>query len=329
MKSIKAIIKPLYVRWSVYKFCRSEYKYLVKNLGTERTFQNKNKLKYSLLLQCHIIEKGLSLSDVRLGFGVPKIVRLLTDLKEYEHRYHDQEMLVFVLSIVQQYIEFHNSNDTGVDDKIKRLYDELIAKVEHVSKQKYQKYYGGTETKKGIDIKGTDFPYAKFAKLRHSIRTFTGEPVPKDVICKALEIAETTPSACNRQPWDIYVLTKKENVFKILEIQTGARQFMEQVSAVVVIASTANAFSITEGHQPYLNGGLYAMNLMLAFHSLGIGTIPLNLGIDNNKIRVLKREIGMSNDSLPVLMLAIGQIPESLKVACSKRFSYTEYTHFD
>lgn len=124
-------------------------------------------------------------------------------------------------------------------------------------------------------------------------------------------------------------MTNKENVLKILDIQTGARQFKEQVSAVVVIASTATAFSITEAHQPYLNGGLYAMNLMLAFHSLGIGTIPLNLGIDNNKLSVLKKQIGMRNDSLPVLMLAIGQIPESLKVACSKRFSYTEYTHFD
>ena len=33
--------------------------------------------------------------------------------------------------------------------------------------------------------------------------------------------------------------------------------------------------------------------------------------------------------SLPVLLLAIGHTPDTLKVACSKRFSYTEYTHFD
>ncbi len=328
MKNIKQLIKPLYIRWAVHKFCRTEYKYLVKNLGTERTFQSRDKLRYSLLLQCHIIEKGLSLDDVRLGFGVPKIIRLLNDLKEYDRRYKDQEMLVFVLSIVEQYIEFHKSNNAEVDFNIMRLYGQLNGKMDSNSRQSFQRYLGGIETKSSKELFG-EFPYQEFAKSRHSIRTFTGEPVAKEIICKALEIAETTPSACNRQPWDIYVKTGKNNVMKILELQTGARQFKDKVSAIIIIASTANAFSITEGHQPYLNGGLYAMNLMYAFHSLGVGTIPLNLGIDNKRLAKIKAEAGITDASLPVLLLAIGHTPDTLKVACSKRFSYTEYTHFD
>ena len=329
MNIIKKFLKRIYIRYSVFRFCLYEYRYLISNLGSSDTFGKKEKIKYSLLLQSHVIEKGLSLKDVKIGFGIPKILNLLNNLNEYMQKYDDHETLFFVLSIVKQYMVFHESNNVSVDSRIERLYNELAGKFTEEDNSRFLRYCGGVETKSRQEVSGEGFDYENFIKSRHSIRTFTGEAVPEEVIRHALEMAEMSPSACNRQPWLVYVRSKKENVLKILDLQTGARQFKEQVAAIVIVASTANAFSITEAHQPYLNGGLYAMNLMLAFHSLGVGTIPLNLGIDNGKIQSIRHELGMPDDALPVLMLAIGQIPETLKVACSRRFSFEEYTDFD
>lgn len=329
MKVIKTLLKPLYVRYSVAKFCCNEYQFLIRNLCTSNTYGKREKLRYSLLLQAHIIEKGLSLDEVRLGFGVPKIRRLLSDLDEYYNRYKDQKMLFFVLSIVEQYILFHKAHNYDVDHSIMGVFEKLQTLILPESREVFKSYNGGATEIDYPASFGSPFQYDSFVKLRHSIRSFTGEPISNDVICKALEIAETTPSACNRQPWDIYVRTNKEAIIKILDIQSGARQFKEKVSALIMVGSTANAFSITEGHQPYVNGGLYAMNLMLAFHSLNVGCIPLNMGIDVKKLKRIKSELRMPDDCVPVILLAIGKVPDKIRVACSKRFSYKDYTHFE
>jgi len=329
MISIKKILKPLYIRYSVLKFCLREYDYLTRHIGSSNTLESKGKMKYSLLKQSHVIEKGLSLKDVKFGFGVPKILSLLDDLEQYYQKYQDQEMLFYVLSIIRQYLDFHVSNNFDADDGIKRKYEKLAKKLKEDADTDFERYRGGALTKGKSQVSGASFDYRAFVQSRHSIRTFKEGPVSREDICRALEMAESTPSACNRQPWLVYVRTKKENIVKILDMQTGARQFKEQVAAIIVIASTAEAFSLTEAHQPYLNAGLYAMNLMLAFHSLGLGTIPLNLGIEDRRLSSIKKELGMPDDALPVLMLAIGQIPETLKVACSRRFDFNEYTYFD
>lgn len=329
MTILRSVLKPIIVRFSVFVFCFKEYKYLIRHLCTSNTYGKREKLRYSLLLQAHIIEKGLSLKDIKLGFGVPKILRLLSDLNEYQKKYSDQEMLFFVLSIVEQYIAYHNSQDYAVDKKVLEGFESLRCELLPESRERYQKYTGGAVELDRSEFLNNSFPYDSFVKTRHSVRTFTGEQVPKSLIYKALEIAETTPSACNRQPWDIYVRTQKEDVIRLLDIQSGARQFKDNVSALIVVGSTANAFSITEGHQPYVNGGLYAMNLMLAFHSLNIGCIPLNLGLDARKLEQIKETVQMPPETIPVLLLAIGMVPDSVRVACSKRFSYREYTHFD
>ena len=39
-----------------------------------------------------------------------------------------------------------------------------------------------------------------------------------------------------------------------------------------------------EVHQAYVDGGLYAMNLINALHSLGIGTIPLSVAFGYDKL---------------------------------------------
>ena len=307
----------------------NEYHYLSKHLCSVNTYDKKEKLRYSLLIQSHIIEKGLSLDDVRLGFGVPKIRRLLCDLKEFNKQYGDQRLLYYVLSIVKQYISFHQEQNYDVDNVIIEDFNQLYQQLDSGNLNLYQETGGGTIEMNKSGYQDESFQYGAFVKSRHSIRSFTGGTVPHEVIRRALEIAEATPSACNRQPWDIYVRTHKEDIIRILDIQSGARQFKEKVSALIVIGSTVNAFSITEGHQPYVNGGLYAMNLMLAFHSLGIGCIPLNMGIGISEINRIKRVLEMPDENIPVLLLAIGQVPEHFKVACSERFPFSEYTHFD
>lgn len=141
-----------------------------------------------------------------------------------------------------------------------------------------------------------------------------------------MEIAEYTPSACNRQPWRNHIFFDKKKIIEILDFQTGARQFKNDLACVILVTSSVNSFSISEYHQHYVNGGLYAMNLIFALHSLGLGTVPLNMGLDYKKLKRLKDYCEIKDDEAPILMIGVGDISDDFYVAESKRFPYHEYT---
>jgi nitroreductase len=67
---------------------------------------------------------------------------------------------------------------------------------------------------------------------RRSIRRFTDEPVPQEVIRKALEAALLAPNSSNVQTWDFYWVrdaAKKERLVKICLDQSAARTAQELV----------------------------------------------------------------------------------------------------
>ena len=78
----------------------------------------------------------------------------------------------------------------------------------------------------------------------------------------------------------------------------------------------------------YFNTGLYAMNLLFALHSNGLGTIPLNMGISMEDLNRIKALCNMPEAQLPISLIAIGVLPEHYKYAKSARFSYKDYTKF-
>lgn len=321
--------KPMLIRRMliVVKLLLPEFKCLVNQLASFDTHNNQKKFKAMLIMQTHIIEKGLSLKDTRVGFGIPKIKKLLQELSLYNKKYNDHETLYFVLSIVEAYIAF-NKNQGECNANIIKMYEELKS---HLREDEiYPHLCGGTLqlSKKDI-LSQSSIDYEAFVKSRHSIRQFTGEEIPIVLIQKALSIAEYTPSACNRQPWRNFIFTKKENIIKILDIQTGARQFKNDVSCLILITTTPNAFGVSEYHQTYVNGGLYAMNLMFALHAMGLGVIPLNLGIGQTGLKELASICGLEPPDTPIMLLAVGQIPDQLEVAKSCRFPYTDYSKFD
>ena len=43
---------------------------------------------------------------------------------------------------------------------------------------------------------------------RRSVRKFTEEPVSKEHVEELLHAAMSSPSACNKKPWEFYVITK-------------------------------------------------------------------------------------------------------------------------
>ena len=327
MKYLYKLIYPILWRFRAFKLVIPQYNSLKRDFGGVNTYDDQKKQRFLIIKEVHVIEKGLSLEDCRPGFGIPKVQRLLNLVKLYAEKYDDQELLVFTLSIIKRYVEFNKANDT-LDLEIEKQFNALETKV--TKWDLYENLFGGVlrVTRKEVE-EATSIPFMEFVKSRHSVRTFTGEPVSKELLTKALEMASFTPSACNRQPWSVFAFTKKENIIDILDIQTGARQFKEKVGALLIITSTMKAFFGGENNQWYLNGGMYSMSLIYAIHSLGLGCIPLNMGISQDRLNQIKKIGHIDSSEIPVLMIAVGHLPNEFKVAKSSRFPISDYTSFD
>ena len=151
---------------------------------------------------------------------------------------------------------------------------------------------------------------------RHSFRYFAGIP-DKQLIEKALILAQRTPSACNRQAWKTHVYYG-ENSINIIKWQGGAKGFEDEIQCCIIVTSSLKAFFDYEVHQAYVDGGLYAMNLINALHYTGLATIPLSLAFGHKKLEQLK-EFGIPSHELPILIVGVGVMPQNPKLAISER----------
>ena len=323
-KFILSKLRSIKYRFHTRKLMKPYFNFIEKNLGSNGVSLSQEKMRANIMMSAHIVEKGLSLADVKPWFGQPKISALIADVKYYYNKYGDNKLLYWVVSMLQSYMDFNENNEGAPTEIIKQFEDlKLLLGI-----FKDESLKGGfVEAQKG-DFCPNNFAFDEFADSRHSVRSFTGEPIDIMLIHNALEIAETTPSACNRQPWYNYVVMDKNTIDDILSIQRGARQFKDQVSALVITSSSAHFFFGNEFNQMYFNTGMYAMNLLYALHSEGLGTIPLNMGIGDEDLTKIRAICGIPDSQMPISLIAVGVLPEHYKYAKSARFSYKDYTKF-
>lgn len=76
---------------------------------------------------------------------------------------------------------------------------------------------------------------------RQACRDFNDKPLEKAVVVKIAKLAKFAPSACNSQPWKMYVITEQENVKGVTEAlcHEGRNRFLQKAKAYVVITEKA------------------------------------------------------------------------------------------
>lgn len=297
----------------------------VKYNATHHTDDDLQKMQYTLSRETHTIEKGMSMRNPRKGFGQQKVTNLIGRLKKYCTLYlkQDSEFLEYPLSTIQTYIEY--TQNTGVEiPEIDKSFTELLM----MAGRKFVSSKAGvmSETKENI-LAHCNKDFESLLYSRHSLRYFSEDPVSNDVINKALELAQRTPSACNRQGWLTHVYRAPKSI-ELIKWQGGSRGFEDEIKCAILVTANLKAFLSHEVHQAYIDGGLYAMNLINALHSLGLGTIPLSCGFLHNQISKLTA-FGVQDYEVPIIIIGIGNLPGKFNVAVSERkqISITNKNH--
>ena len=291
------------------------WKLTSKYNASHHTDEDMIKMQYTLMRENHVIEKGMSMRNPRKGFGQQKVEALIGRLNKYFLLYGtvDKEFLSYPISTIQTYIEYTENSGSEIP-KIKDLYNDLISKTElYTIKQKA----GIQETTKSDILNACNRDFESLLYSRHSIRYFSEKPVQRETIIKALELAQRTPSACNRQGWKTHVFEGDKSV-ELIKWQAGSRGFEEECRYSILVTANLKAFLWHEVHQAYVDGGLYAMNLINALHSLGLGCIPLSCGFEYEKLNELKK-FNIPENEVPILIVAFGQLQDKFSYAVSTR----------
>lgn len=296
----------------VCKYWILTHKYNAQNKTTEDI----QKLQYSILRENHVIEKGMSILNPRKGWGQEKVMALIERLTLYRELYssQDKEFLIYPLSTINKYIVYTKEHDVEIPEIEKRFQklrqaeptiqiENVPAGIEYMTRKQLQ------------DVCNRDFKSLLYS--RHSIRYFSDQEVCRELIMEALNLAQRTPSACNRQGWHTHIFRGEESV-RLMYWQEGCRGCEENFRQSILVTADLKAFLAHEVFQAYIDGGLYAMNLINALHSLGLGTIPLSCGFGYDKLQYLD-QFNIPENEIPILIIAFGHVTGRFHFAASKR----------
>ncbi len=160
------------------------------------------------------------------------------------------------------------------------------------------------------------------AGKRKSVRSFLPEPVDRNLIDRALQIAAKAPSSCNRQPVQYRIFDDRHLVKEIAGLPLGARSFADNIPVICAVTGDLSAyFYERDRHSIYVDGSLSAMLFMLALETVGLASCPLNWAEIDSLDRKLEKKLGLFAYERAIMFIAIGYPDPAGKVAQSEKKS--------
>jgi nitroreductase len=150
-------------------------------------------------------------------------------------------------------------------------------------------------------------PVLEAIYTRRSIRSYDSRPVPRELLMTIIEAANQAPSGMNAQPWRFVVVEDKSLKKKLVETAVpNSKKYLEPLKEVdptryelimkryeeledpVYYSAPAIIFVLGSGPFNSDSCPLACANLILAAHSLGLGSCWVKLGslvTENAEIR--------------------------------------------
>lgn len=279
------------------------------------TVNTRTKYNYKVLKAYHKIEKSLSFTKRNKTSGNAAALELVNLLHKIIERFgsfnHIDDQAIFVL---KKYSEVNDECSVEIINFLNKYDNKLASESATIDFSKEQLYMG-----KLIDPEN-------FFLSRYSIREFSDKKIQLSEIYRAINLALKTPSACNRQPWKVYIYQDDKIIQEILKYQNGNAGFGHKIKNLMIICSDMEAFDTSnERNQHWIDGGMFSMSLIMSLHSLGIGSCCLNWSKGFKDDNQLKNKLNIPKSYGILMLLALGEPLENFKVCSSHRFDVSQY----
>lgn len=282
--------------------------------------ETRGKLIASIILRYHVVEKGLTMPDRRMGFGKDAVELLVSLITNFVEKFGSSDVqLRHAIGVVKEYLLVHQ--EFMKTDFDATFWNKIISFTEKypaipAAKQistNYHEFY-----------KDANADFLHFAHARHTVRHYSKEEIPDELIEKAVALSLTAPSACNRQYCKVYVVSEKTTMLKLLDLQKGNRGFGHLANRVLVVTADLEGIGIAERNDLYTNGGMFLMNLCYSLFYYKIAHCILNwskMPIDDVEARKL---IKIKRSENIIAILSCGMTPTEFDICASPRKSLNE-----
>lgn len=329
MEAIKRFIKRIIPRRAIYYFYLVKavraYMYDISRRVRDKVYLDsaEEKVKRDLALFYHIVEKGLTMPEPRPGFGRAVVMNLIAMVNKYAHAKYTFEDVAFKqsVSVLKEYQEYHEQISHLLDD-------ELAGKLRSVA-ERFPDVEGLKQirTTRNAYFNDVNSPFDRFCHSRYSVRNYTSERIPVSLLYECVELAQRSPSFCNRQPNRVHLVQNPDKKQKILELQNGNRGFGHLADTLIIITSSVSTTKdIHERNENHLNGGMFCMTLLNALHFYRIGACSLNWSVSNQNDSRMRQLLGIPDQEVILLVISCGFVPEQFSIASSPRIAARQIT---
>ena len=126
----------------------------------------------------------------------------------------------------------------------------------------------------------------------------------------------TAPSACNLQHTRVHSISNSYIRKQLLSLQNGNRGFGADADKLLVITTCLSDIQyVEERNDPYVNAGIFIMNLCYALHYNRIGCCILNWHAKPETDMTARSLINIPDAESIVAIIACGIPPEEFDVA--------------
>ncbi|MHC4178728.1 MAG: nitroreductase family protein [Planctomycetota bacterium] len=138
---------------------------------------------------------------------------------------------------------------------------------------------------------------------RRSIRKYQDRPVPEKLLRRILAAAMSAPSARNAQPWQFVVISDRELLAEIPQINPNAHMAARAPVAILIcgdlsLEKSAGYWSV--------DCAAAAQNMLLAAHALELGAVWTGVYPREQRIEGLRHLLALPENVVPHSLIVLG-----------------------
>ena len=264
-------------------------------------------------LLVHALEKGLSVKSPKSSFGEEKVIRLMELVKEYEQSKQDPDPQA--VQLAKTVIGSYACHRSTLGEDVSFIPKSMRAE--------------GTLAGAMIYQRGAAGDFEQTAKNRHSLRAFGEEPLNPKNLEAAVHLAQTAPSACNRQATHIFACTLDDKIQKIMQRHGGMRGFTKPAAILAVTGNLRLYQNEYERNAVFVDGGIFLMNLLYALDHYRLAACPIIWGAEPDNDSFLYELLEIPEYHEIVSLVMVGNFPkETVRIPCSAKRNVESVLHW-
>lgn len=274
----------------------------------------KTHLESDIVRLYHVIEKSLCMPDFKPGSAKAMVMRLHQCLMGWKGPANTQTAAAW--KVLAEYHSRHAALDFALSVVFPDGFKSPSAPCDDAS--------GGVKPYT-MPSTGDRETFTSVVSARSSVRHFDLDKIPTpELLKRSVEIAMTSPSVCNRQTWRAHCY-KGDSAQELLKLQNGNRGFGHTIPVVFVVTSDLRWFTgVSERNQAWIDGGMFAMTLLLGLHAQGLGAVALNWSVLNKRDRELRKLASIPQHERIIMLIGCGYPVDGATVPVSTRRSVDE-----